>query len=228
MLKNDQHNLYSGSPDKLKFKKLYNVSRETINKLEIYEEYLLRSNAQFNLIGSGTLKFIWSRHFADSAKLFFLIKYKLEESLEKLTICDIGSGAGFPGVIIKIFSNEFNLDCDIELFESNKKKSTFLNELTKKLDLNIIVNNFRVEDTRKNYDIILCRAVSSLLNIINMSRDCCKPSSLLVLPKGKNWSKELIEAKKVWNFKVKLVKNNRMLDKSGGVTLLINKVKKNK
>lgn len=228
MLKNDQHNLYSGSPDKLKFKKLYNVSRETINKLEIYEEYLLRSNAQFNLIGSGTLKFIWSRHFADSAKLFFLIKYKLEESLEKLTICDIGSGAGFPGVIIKIFSNEFNLDCDIELFESNKKKSTFLNELTKKLDLNIIVNNFRVEDTRKNYDIILCRAVSSLLNIINMSRDCCKPSSLLALPKGKNWSKELIEAKKVWNFKVKLVKNNRILDKSGGVTLLINKVKKNK
>ena len=228
MLKNDQHNLYSGSPDKLKFRKLYNVSRETINKLEIYEEYLLRSNAQFNLIGSGTLKFIWSRHFADSAKLFFLIKYKLEESLEKLTICDIGSGAGFPGVIIKIFSNEFNLDCDIELFESNKKKSTFLNELTKKLDLNIIVNNFRVEDTRKNYDVILCRAVSSLLNIINMSRDCCKPSSLLALPKGKNWSKELIEAKKVWNFKVKLVKNNRMLDKSGGVTLLINKVKKNK
>lgn len=228
MLKNDQHNLYSGSPDKLKFKKLYNVSRETINKLEIYEEYLLRSNAQFNLIGSGTLKFIWSRHFADSAKLFFLIKYKLEESLEKLTICDIGSGAGFPGVIIKIFSNEFDLDCDIELFESNKKKSTFLNELTKKLDLNIIVNNFRVEDTRKNYDVILCRAVSSLLNIINMSRDCCKPSSLLALPKGKNWSKELIEAKKVWNFKVKLVKNNRILDKSGGVTLLINKVKKNK
>ena len=49
-----------------------------------------------------------------------------------------------------------------------------------------------------------------------------------MLPKGKNWSKELIEAKKVWNFKVKLVKNNRMLDKSGGVTLLINKVKKNK
>lgn len=228
MLKNDRHNLYSGSPDKLKFKKLYNVSRETINKLEIYEEYLLRSNAQFNLIGSGTLKFIWSRHFADSAKLFFLIKCKLEESLEKLTICDVGSGAGFPGVIIKIFSNEFDLDCDIELFESNKKKSTFLNELTKKLDLNIIVNNFRVEDTRKNYDVILCRAVSSLLNIINMSRDCCKPSSLLVLPKGKNWSKELIEAKKVWNFKVKLVKNNRMLDKSGGVTLLINKVKKNK
>ena len=228
MLKNDQHNLHLGNPDKLKFKKLYNVSRETINKLEIYEEYLLRSNAQFNLIGSGTLKFIWSRHFADSAKLFFLIKCKLEESLEKLTICDVGSGAGFPGVIIKIFSNEFDLDCDIELFESNKKKSTFLNELTKKLDLNIIVNNFRVEDTRKNYDIILCRAVSSLLNIINMSRDCCKPSSLFVIPKGKNWSKELIEAKKVWNFKVKLVKNNRILDKSGGVTLLINKVKKNK
>ena len=109
-----------------------------------------------------------------------------------------------------------------------KRSQTFLEKLTKKLNLNIIVNNSRVEDTRKNYDVILCRAVSSLLNIINMSRNCCKTSSLLVLPKGKNWSKELIEAKKVWNFKLKLVKNNRILDKSGGVTLLINKVKKNK
>jgi hypothetical protein len=61
-----------------------------------------------------------------------------------------------------------------------------------------------------------------------MSRKCCKNSSLLVLPKGKNWSKELVEAKKVWNFKVKLVKNNILLDKSGGVTLLISEVKRNK
>ena len=82
MSKNDQHNLHLDTPDKLKFKKLYNVSRETINKLEVYEEYLLSSNTQFNLIGSGTLKFIWSRHFADSAKLFFLIKSKLERNSE--------------------------------------------------------------------------------------------------------------------------------------------------
>ena len=68
----------------------------------------------------------------------------------------------------------------------------------------------------------------NLLNIINMSKNCFKKTSLLVLPKGKNWSKELIEAKKIWNFKVKLAKNNKILDKSGGVTLLINEVKKNK
>ena len=227
MSKNDQHT-YLNTPDKLKFKKLYNVSRETMNKLEVYEGYLLSSNKQFNLIGNGTLKLVWSRHFADSAKLFFLIKSELEGYSDKISICDIGSGAGFPGVIVKIFSSEYNLDYNIELFESNKKKSIFLEKLTKKLNLNIIVNNSRVEDTRNKYDIILCRAVSNLLNIINMSRNCSKISSLLVLPKGKNWSKELIEAKKVWNFQVKLARNNRILDKSGGVTLLINKVKKNK
>ena len=228
MSKNDPHILTLDPPDKLKFKKLYNVSRETMNKLEIYEEFLLHSNKQFNLIGIGTLKFIWSRHFADSAKLFFLIKSELEDKSKKLCICDIGSGAGFPGVIIKIFSNEYNLDCNIELFESNKKKSTFLKELVKKLKLNMIIHNLRIENAKKNYDIILCRAVSNLLNIINMSKNCFKKTSLLVLPKGKNWSKELIEAKKIWNFKVKLAKNNKILDKSGGVTLLINEVKKNK
>ena len=225
MSKNDQHTCLD-TPDKLKFKKLYNVSRETMNKLEVYEGYLLSSNKQFNLIGRGTVKFVWSRHFADSAKLFFLIKSKLESYSDKLSICDIGSGAGFPGVIIKIFSDEFNLNCNIELFESNKKKSTFLENLKKKLNLNIVINNFRVEDSSQNYDIVLCRAVSSLLNIINMSRNCCKKSSLLVLPKGKNWLKELTEAKKKWNFKEKLVKNDMILDNSGGVTLLINEIKK--
>ena len=134
MSKNDQYT-HLDSPDKLKFKKLYNVSRETMKKLEVYEGYLLSSNKQFNLIGSGTVKFVWSRHFADSAKLFFLIKNKLESYSDKLSICDIGSGAGFPGVIIKIFSDEFNLKCNIELFESNKKKSIFLENLKQKLNL---------------------------------------------------------------------------------------------
>ncbi len=228
MSKNDQSSLHLETADKLKFKKLYNVSRETIGKLETYEKYLLLANKQFNLIGRGTEKLVWSRHFADSAKLFVLIKNQVEEKSKKLSICDIGSGAGFPGVIIKILSMELNLDCNIELFESNKRKASFLEGLAKKLKLNIIINNFRVENSIQNYDIVLSRAVASLLNIINMSRKCCKSSSLLVLPKGKNWSKELVEAKKVWNFKVKLVKNNRLLDKSGGVTLLINEVKKNK
>ncbi len=228
MSKNDLSDLDLGTSDKLKFKKLYNVSRETMERLETYEKYLLWANKQFNLIGSGTLRFIWSRHFADSAKLFYLIKNQLEENSKKLSICDIGSGAGFPGVIIKIFSTEFKLNCNIELYESNKRKSSFLRDLSRKLDLNITINNSRVEDAKRSYDIVLCRAVASLVNIINVSRKCCKNSSLLVLPKGKNWSKELVEAKKVWNFKVKLVKNDILLDKSGGVTLLISEVKKNK
>ena len=116
MSKNDQHILTLDPPDKLKFKKLYNVSRETMNKLEIYEEFLLHSNKQFNLIGIGTLKFVWSRHFADSAKLFFLIKSELEDKSKKLCICDIGSGAGFPGVIIKIFSNWYGLNKPYEYY----------------------------------------------------------------------------------------------------------------
>ena len=112
MSKNDQSNLHLDTADKLKFKKLYNVSRETIGKLETYKKYLLLANKQFNLIGRGTEKLVWSRHFADSAKLFVLIKNQLEEKPKKLSICDIGSGAGFPGVIIKIlsildFSNSF-------------------------------------------------------------------------------------------------------------------------
>ena len=195
MLKNDVASLIQETPDKLKFKKLYNVSRGTTKLLEVYEDYLLKENKKHNLIGSGTVNCVWIRHFADSAKLF-LIKGLLEAKEKNLKICDIGSGAGFPGLVMKIFSMEFNLNCDITLFESNSKKISFLKKMVRSLNLNVNIKSLRIEETNQKFDIIICRAVASLLKIIRISKNCRKKDSLLVLPKGKNWSKELNEVKK--------------------------------
>ena len=116
MLKNDKHNLHLGNSDRLKFKKLYNVSRETINKLEIYEEYILRFNAKFNLIGSGTVRLVWSRHFADSAKLFFLIKLNF---VVKVIKCCIFASCFYPLFVMFLINNHKKF-CNIVLIANIK------------------------------------------------------------------------------------------------------------
>ena len=214
--------------DKLKFVKLNNVSRETLILFESYENFLLKQNKHFNLVGSSTIQSVWTRHFADSAKLFSFIHSRAKGTKKTIEVCDVGSGAGFPGIVLSILSLQSKLNISITLFESNKKKAKFLMELTKKLELNTKVYASRVESINKKYDIVCCRALSSLKNILYLTKNCSKKNSLFVLPKGKNWSLEVVEAKKEWSFNIKVVKNNITIDKSGGVTLILNKVRNNK
>ena len=101
------------------FLKKFNVSRETIEKLNKYKDFLLSSNKLLNLIGKTTENHIFSRHFTDSAQIYDLIEDKSE-------IVDLGSGAGFPGVIIKILMNNNKIDGNIILIEKSPKKCKFL------------------------------------------------------------------------------------------------------
>ena len=84
------------------FKKKFSVSRETIEKLKIYHKFLIEKNKTLNLISKNTEKSIFSRHFKDSAQIYDLIDKKLD-------IIDIGSGAGFPGIILKILMENESL-----------------------------------------------------------------------------------------------------------------------
>ena len=81
------------------FQKLYNVSRETIDLLSLYHSLLLEEQQKVSLVGSGTLKNIWLRHFADSAKLVERIIQHRKKFKKPVNICDAGSGAGFPGIV---------------------------------------------------------------------------------------------------------------------------------
>ena len=107
------------------FIKKFNVSRETIEKLNIYNDFLLENNKLLNLIGKTTENNVFSRHFTDSAQIYDLIDDKSE-------IIDIGSGAGFPGVIIKILMDSKKVDGNVLLLDKSPKKCKFLNDLSKK------------------------------------------------------------------------------------------------
>lgn len=208
--------------DKEIFQRLYNVSRETIQKLDVYHDYLLFSQNKTNLIGKGSKEEIYLRHFADSAKIFYLIENLLKgKDGNKLKICDIGSGAGFPGAVVQIFMEMYNFKNRVDLIESIKKKCNFLELLKVKIDSRFNILNSRVEFLNEKYDIVIARAVSPLKVFFPNIRKIVKKNSIIILPKGNTWENELNEVKNDWKFHHNIVKNNIDLDKTGGVTLII-------
>ena len=105
----------------------YQVSRETIDSLVKYEEMLIKSNKSLNLIANSTVKNIWIRHFLDSFQVIDFI----DENQK--TLVDIGSGAGFPGLVLSIAAKEKKIPLKIKLIEKSKRKTIFLKEIITKL-----------------------------------------------------------------------------------------------
>ena len=176
------------------FKDKFNVSRETIDKLNIYLDFLIYSNKYLNLIGKITEKTIFFRHFTDSAQIYDLID-------NKNNIIDIGSGAGFPGFILKLLLDDKKIKCNVELIEKSPKKCKFLVELNKKLNMDIKIVNIRLEDYKfKNMNVVVSRAfkkTSETLAILLKNKNLIKD---IILLKGKNYQLELDEAIKKYSF----------------------------
>ena len=188
---------------------------------------LLDFNKNINIIGKSTSKNIWKRHFADSAKLYFILENNIKKKANKThKICDVGSGAGFPGLILDIINQERKLDISLTLIESNQKKCNFLHSAIKALSLNSFIVNDRAENVSDKYDFIIARAVAPLPKFFEYCKIISKKHSTFILPKGRTWEGELNQLKKKWNYKVNIVRNNKIIDKSGGVTLILSNVTK--
>ena len=178
------------------FKKKFNVSRETIDKLRTYHKFLIEKNKTLNLIGKNTEKSIFLRHFKDSAQIYDLLNKKLD-------IIDIGSGAGFPGIILKILMENESLNGNIILIEKSPKKSSFLRDLCIKLDLKVKIENRKLEiyDFLENSTVV-SRAFKSTLETINILYRNVEKIDELVLLKGKTYQQEVEDAKKKYTFEL--------------------------
>jgi 16S rRNA (guanine527-N7)-methyltransferase len=179
-----------------------NVSRETIVKLSIFRDFLLKENQKTNLIAKSQKDKIWMRHIHDSLRILALLEGK-----KPINILDIGSGGGFPGIPLAIATK--NLDIQYTLIESIKKKSAFLESARKLLDLsNVKVINKRVENLKNvEFDIITCRALAKLTQIFNYSHHLTKQNTIFLLHKGINIVDEINEATKCWFFDYELIEN---------------------
>ena len=179
-----------------------NVSRETIKKLSIFRDFLLKENQKTNLVAKSQKDKIWMRHIHDSLRILAFLEGK-----KPVNILDIGSGGGFPGIPLAIATK--NLDIQYTLIESIKKKSAFLESACKLLDLsNVKVINKRVENLKNvEFDIITCRALAKITQIFNYSHHLTKQNTIFLLHKGINIVDEINEATKCWFFEYELIKN---------------------
>ena len=171
--------------------KNYDVSRETISKLDIYAQCLTEWQSKFNLIGKSTVDSLWHRHILDSLQLVNSIPKDFQ------SLMDIGTGAGLPGFIIAIYYDRSGKD--IYLVDSNKKKCTFLNYAASKCMVDVKIYPQRVQDIYVNHsfkvDVITARAFASIDSILSLSHPYAHKKTKYLLQKGIKAKSELTKAK---------------------------------
>ena len=140
------------------FSRFTQVSRETITSLKKYENYLINSNKTLNLIGKSTINQIWLRHFLDSSQVIDFI------DKNEIDLVDLGSGAGFPGLVIAILAKDRKIPLKVKLIEKSPRKVSFLRDTIKNLNLQVEVLNINVleQPAKLETDLIVARAFKPL------------------------------------------------------------------
>ena len=172
-----------------------NFSEKNISDIKIFIIELLKANKKHNFISKSTENVIWHRHILDSAQLVKFIDFS------KGSLSDLGSGAGFPGLILAIFNQ--NKDFHVKLYEKSPVKRAFLKDIIDGLSLKIEIRG-NVYDEIIDTDYIVSRAFKKLEAIIQVSREIAKKSHKLIILKGQNAQKDLKKAFKKEKYDYKL------------------------
>ena len=177
------------------------VSRETRERLEIYETLLRQRQRHTNLVSAASLPALWTRHFLDSAQLAPL----LADDPMGHTV-DVGSGAGFPGMVLAI------LDADrrISLVEANGKRCAFLREVADATgtQVTVIEGRFEAPDVQAAFSpagTIVARACAPLVDLLGLVFPVLDSNTYCIFPKGRRYRSELEDARRRWEFGVDIV-----------------------
>ena len=184
-----EHEVIKILQEKLEFTDL------SIDKLKMLEIELLKANRKHNFISKSTESHIWLRHILDSAQLVKYINFN------KGSLSDLGSGGGFPGLVLAIFNQNFNFH--VKLYEKSPIKREFLDEMIGKLKIKASLFS-NVFDEKIESDYIVSRAFKKLDKIIQVSREIAKKPHKLVILKGQNAQEEAIKAFKNYKYSYKL------------------------
>jgi len=178
------------SPDA--FASELSVSRETMERLELYEALLLKWNRAINLVGRGTLSDPWRRHFLDSAQLMARLPAPPQD--RPLKLIDFGSGAGFPGLVLAIMGAG-----EVHLVESDQRKAAFLREVSRETAAGAQVHACRIEELEPfPADVVTARALAPLPLLLTYAEAFLAPDTLCLFSKGKSAEEELTLAAQEW------------------------------
>lgn len=170
------------------------VSRETLDRLTRYHDLLLKWNRRINLVSRSTETEIWERHIWDSAQVYDLAPASGHWM-------DIGSGGGFPGLVIAIIAMERNPERCVTLVESDQRKSAFLRTVIRELPLNAVVKVSRVEALLPaQTDVLSARALADLDSLLHFAERHLIKGGRALFMKGENWENEVEIARKRWSF----------------------------
>lgn len=179
------------------------VSRETRERLETYKALLVKWQASINLVAPSTVDTAWERHFADSAQLLAHAPGQVKLWL------DVGSGAGFPGLVMGLMMMETHPGAEVVLIESDTRKCAFLQTVIAQTKAPVRVLPMRVEKAAQNVvetvgghpDVISARAVAPLPKLLEMIAPFWSQDSTGLFMKGRDVVLELTEAAKCWTIK---------------------------
>ena len=171
-----------------------NVSRETLERLQSFEVLVKKWTRKINLVSRQDVDNIWDRHILDSAQIF-----SLAPSTAKWV--DIGSGGGFPGIVVSILSAEYAPAQETVLIESDQRKCAFLRTAFRELSLNGRVICDRIENVQpQNADVVSARALADLSQLLTHAERHLTPSGHGIFLKGKNWAMEHQIAQQQWSY----------------------------
>ena len=176
-----------------------NVSRETFERLESYAALVRKWNPKINLISRRSLDQHWTRHFADSAQIFGLAD-------DPTNWVDLGSGGGFPGLVIAILMAEFRQDDQTTLIESDQRKAAFLRTVVRETGVACDVICDRIEAVEKQEATTLsARALADLSKLLGFAEQHLSAGGVAIFPKGATWKKEVEAAQQEWSFELETI-----------------------
>ncbi|MEI9990455.1 MAG: 16S rRNA (guanine(527)-N(7))-methyltransferase RsmG [Rhizomicrobium sp.] len=181
------------------------VSRETLARLKAYVGLLGDWNARHNLVSARSLEDVWRRHIWDSAQLVPYIPASAK------TLADLGSGAGFPGLVL---AELLRGKVKVSLFESTGKKAEFLKAAADRIGLDIEVRNERIESAQAApFDVVTARALAPLGKLLGYAQHLAGKRTVCLFLKGQSLASELTEARKSW--RMKALQHQSATDPSG-------------
>jgi len=196
---------------KKEFERCAAISKTEMERLECFAALLCEWQQRMNLVSTSSLKDLWRRHMLDSVQLKNFIR-----DTDK-TILDLGSGAGFPGIVLGILAS-----APVHLVESHGRKCAFLHEVARKTEANVVIHNARVENLEPfPADVITARALAPLDKLLGYSEPFLAENSRCLFLKGLKSEQELTESRKKWTM---IVTEAKSLSDASGVILTIERI----
>lgn len=181
---------------------LTSVSRETLERLETFANLLRKWNPRINLVSRKTLDDLWARHIIDSKQVYDLAPEDSDHWV------DLGSGGGFPGLVVAILAVDVGSPQRVTLVESDSRKCAFLRTVLRETGAKATVLNKRIEKLPGlNANVLSARALADLPKLLEFTVQHLAKDGVALFPKGASWQKELEDAQSQWKFEYQIAKS---------------------